>query len=276
MLSSGYHRKMSSYVYHIPPLVRESSRKKPARRRREPTPSFQPETIDTFCFHWPALHSFVLVRVLDSSIALLPIRSRRAFLYFHHAPLPHTPETYARPSADRHRRPSRIHAMLHSWKHTLVLPEDDHLDETRLSTRYTIHKNNDNDNDNNLQSIQQKQQKQQRRPRQLKQRHQHHEKEQKHGDAPVKPLTLQDVLSSEPVHQGWIHAECSVVTDPSNPERGVILTSAKTRLALTARSPVEQRMFLNLVRLKHSRIVQPPHRLSLDKDSDESDATTLM
>ncbi|ORY94627.1 hypothetical protein BCR43DRAFT_494333 [Syncephalastrum racemosum] len=258
---------MNSYVYHIPPLVRESSRKKPIRRRREPTPPFHPEIIDTFCFQWPALHSFVLVRVLDSSIALLPIRSRRAFLYFHHAPLPPTPEAYGKSSVDRHRRPSRIQAMFHSWKHTLVLPEEDDIEDTHTSRQYMKDDDNSNEYDKNTYLKQ---------PRQRQQ--QHKENQQDRDDQQVNPLTLQDVLNSEPIHRGWIHAECSVTADPGNPEYGVILMSAKARLVLTARSSVEQRMFLNLVRLKHDDVLHPRRGLSQekeDKGTDESDSTII-
>ncbi|KAI9265105.1 hypothetical protein BDA99DRAFT_507744 [Phascolomyces articulosus] len=111
---------------------------------------FNAETLDTFCFRWPAFHCYVLVRVLDHyTIALLPFRSRRAFLYFHHAPLPHHPTHFmtTAPSSltttppsikkqqeqkrrryhslDRKKTPStsskKIQAMFNPWKHTLAL-----------------------------------------------------------------------------------------------------------------------------------------------------------
>jgi hypothetical protein len=41
--------------------------------------------VDTFCFYWAGIHSYVLVRVLQQSIALLPLQSRAAFLFFHQA-----------------------------------------------------------------------------------------------------------------------------------------------------------------------------------------------
>ncbi|SAM08916.1 hypothetical protein [Absidia glauca] len=65
---------------------------------------FDKDTLDTFCFHWPAMHCYVLVRILPRSIAILPIRTRLAFLYFCHAPRPHHPT-----APPRH--PHRIQSM---------------------------------------------------------------------------------------------------------------------------------------------------------------------
>lgn len=84
---------------------------------------FNAEVIDTFCFHWPDMHSYVLVRVLEKTIAILPIRSRLAFLYFHHAPLPsHPSPTELRKNSTSHQT-KRLQSMFKNWKHTLILDE---------------------------------------------------------------------------------------------------------------------------------------------------------
>lgn len=83
---------------------------------------FDPQVIDTFCFHWPDMHSYVLVRILDKTIAILPVRSRLAFLYFHHAPLPLCPSpTELRKTLPL--PPKRMPYMFKNWKNTLVLDE---------------------------------------------------------------------------------------------------------------------------------------------------------
>ena len=49
------------------------------------------QLINTFLFKWGSMHTFLLVRVHQGTITLYSIRSRLAFLYFHHASLPHHP-----------------------------------------------------------------------------------------------------------------------------------------------------------------------------------------
>ncbi|KAG2209841.1 hypothetical protein INT47_001990 [Mucor saturninus] len=83
---------------------------------------FNAEVIDTFCFHWPDMHSYVLVRVLEKTIAILPIRSRLAFLYFHHAPLPSHPSPAELRKTSGHQT-KRLQYMFKHWKHTLILDE---------------------------------------------------------------------------------------------------------------------------------------------------------
>lgn len=87
-----------------------------------PQEPFNAEVIDTFCFHWPDMHSYVLVRVLEKTIAILPVRSRLAFLYFHHAPLPTHPSPRELRKALQPQS-KRIHHMFKNWKNTLVLDE---------------------------------------------------------------------------------------------------------------------------------------------------------
>ena len=82
-----------------------------------PPKHFDSQILDTFCFHWPDMKTYVLVKVLEKTIAILPVRSRLAFLYFHHAPFPHQPSsTWKKP---------RRQGMFHGWKHTLALEEPD-------------------------------------------------------------------------------------------------------------------------------------------------------
>jgi hypothetical protein len=69
------------------------------------------------------MHCYVLVRILPRTIAILPIRTRLAFLYFCHAPRPHHPTT----GPPRH--PHRIQSMFKSWKHTLAFNDDDDDDD---------------------------------------------------------------------------------------------------------------------------------------------------
>ncbi|KAG2233419.1 hypothetical protein INT48_007449 [Thamnidium elegans] len=85
--------------------------------------AFNPQILDTFCFHWSDMHSYVLVRVLDRTIAILPIRSRLAFLYFHNAPLPIHPTPKELRKAFTMHSSKRIQDMFKNWKHTLVLDE---------------------------------------------------------------------------------------------------------------------------------------------------------
>lgn len=53
--------------------------------------TFNCQLINTFLFKWDSMYTFLLVRVHQDTIALYSIRSRLAFLYFHHASLPHHP-----------------------------------------------------------------------------------------------------------------------------------------------------------------------------------------
>ncbi|KAI8345300.1 hypothetical protein EDC96DRAFT_320204 [Choanephora cucurbitarum] len=80
-----------------------------------PPKHFDSQILDTFCFHWPDMKTYVLVKVLRKTIAILPVRSRLAFLYFHHAPFPHHPSTWKKPKRQ---------GMFHGWKHTLALEPD--------------------------------------------------------------------------------------------------------------------------------------------------------
>ncbi|CAO3643146.1 unnamed protein product [Cunninghamella echinulata] len=82
-------------------------------------PMFDKNIIDTFCFHWPEKHCYILVKILPTSIAILPIRhSRLAFLYFCYAPRPRQP-SLALDSLEPH--PSkRFQEVFQSWKNTLT------------------------------------------------------------------------------------------------------------------------------------------------------------
>ncbi|KAI8138192.1 hypothetical protein BJV82DRAFT_583079 [Fennellomyces sp. T-0311] len=155
---------------------------------------FNADTLDTFCFRWPAANCFVLVRVLHQSIALLPLRSRRAFLYFHNAPLPHQP-TFLTVV----RKPSRIHTMFSPWRNTLALSE-----QSSMSSDEEVEEQ--------------------------------------------EPCTLANVLHDLP-HETWVHAPCCPTASDVD-DRTVFLSTANSVIALEARSSVERRMFLNLVRLE--------------------------
>ncbi|KAI8073166.1 hypothetical protein BC940DRAFT_329898 [Gongronella butleri] len=108
------------------------------------TPSFAPDTLDTFCFHWPDMHCYILIRILDTTIALLPVRNRLAFLYFCRAPRPRKP-SFQLPANAAIAQPRRIQTMFQSWKHTLAFNDSStsSLSSTSDSTGHPIHDSND-------------------------------------------------------------------------------------------------------------------------------------
>lgn len=190
--------------------------------------SFSADVVDTFCFRWPAFRCYVLVRVLDSTIALLPIQSRRAFLYFHNAPLPGTPTPPCTPTSIKHREASRIHHMFHSWKDTLALSDkqDDSSSSSKSSNssinNTSIHEEGDRVTKN----------------------------DQDEDPLPSSAVTLSDVLQDQPnLKEGWIHAKCQARADPQT-STALIIESPQNLLLLKARSNQERRMFLNLVKLQ--------------------------
>ncbi|CEP08212.1 hypothetical protein [Parasitella parasitica] len=208
---------------------------------------FNPEVLDTFCFHWPDMHSYVLVRVLDSSIAILPVRSRLAFLYFHHAPLPTHPSPKElrkalRPVMAANSSSRRIHDMFKSWKHTLAI-EDGEKEEQQQEEGENLFSNKSDSSsvDNNtsktsITSI----------------------SNNKATETPPSTpkicsnVTLADVLSYErDLRNGWIHAPCIVTDDKSMFDNNVILTTKHTVIRLTTRCFSEKMMFMNLVKLQH-------------------------
>ncbi|KAI9319467.1 hypothetical protein BX666DRAFT_1475749 [Dichotomocladium elegans] len=172
---------------------------------------FNAEIVDTFCFRWPAFRCYVLVRVLDASIALFPVQSRRAFLYFHHAPLPHPPGP-TRPSFRRSE--SRVQSMFQSWKYALALADSLHEESNECS-------DSNDQNDGTL-------------PRER-----------------TSSVTLADVIHEtySRLRHGWIHAPCIARPDPES-RTALILESPRNVLLLKARSPVERQIFLNLVKLQ--------------------------
>lgn len=226
--------------------------------------NFNPEVIDTFCFHWPDMHSYVLVRVLESTIAILPVHSRLAFLYFHHAPLPTHPSPKdlrkaLQPVAAANGSSKRIHDMFKSWKHTLVIGEEQlpevEEEEDLFSNRSDSNSSSDDNNTTNNSSS---------------------------TSTPINnvtespPLThkaysnvtLSDVLSYEGnLRNGWIHAPCTVDDDKNMFDNNVILTTKHTELRLTARCFSEKMMFMNLVKLKH--IILQEHPLDIDDTNKE-------
>ncbi|GAN08655.1 hypothetical protein MAM1_0216c08170 [Mucor ambiguus] len=239
---------------------------------------FNPEVIDTFCFHWPDMHSYVLVRVLESTIAILPVRSRLAFLYFHHAPLPTHPSPQdlrkaLRPVAAAHGSPKRIHDMFKSWKHTLAIDEEklggeqvdmgdantEHEEDLFANKSDSNSSSDDNNNANNTSSS----------------------TFNKVTDTPPSTpkvhanVTLSDVLSYERnLRNGWIHASCTVTDDENMFDNNVILTTKHTVLKLTARCFSEKMMFMNLVKLQHAmlrNLTLDAENLDANEDSDIDD-----
>ena len=221
---------------------------------------FNPEVIDTFCFHWPDMHSYVLVRVLESTIAILPVRSRLAFLYFHHAPLPTHPSPKdlrkaLQPVAAANSSSKRIHDMFISWKHTLVigeeqLPEVEEEEDLFSNKSDSNSSSDDNNTTNNSSSTSTPINNITETPPSTPKMHSN--------------VTLSDVLSYEGnLRNGWIHAPCTVDDDKNMFDNNVILTTKHTELRLTARCFSEKMMFMNLVKLKHI-ILQDP---SLDIDN---------
>lgn len=182
---------------------------------------FNADTLDTFCFHWPDMHSYVLVRVLEATIAILPVRSRVAFLYFNHAPLPKQPSPNALRKALQPvaANSNRIQGMFKNWKHTLTM--DDVNSEEDLPTPVV-----------NIDTP----------PSTPK---------------AYTNVTLADVLSNEPnLHTGWIHAPCTVKCNQNRYDNHLIIVAKHAELNLTARCFTEKLMFMNLVKLKHGHLLQ--------------------
>lgn len=194
--------------------------------------SFSADVVDTFCFRWPAFRCYVLVRVLDNTIALLPIQSRRAFLYFHNAPLPGTPTPPCTPTSIKHREASRIHHMFHSWKDTLALSDkQDDSSSSSKSSNSSINNTSIHDEEHV------------ERGRMTK-------NDQDEDPLPSSAVTLSDVLQDQPnLKEGWIHAKCQARAD-SQTSTALIIESPQNLLLLKARSNQERRMFLNLVKLQ--------------------------
>ncbi|KAI8641677.1 hypothetical protein BD408DRAFT_433063 [Parasitella parasitica] len=225
------------------------SKKKNRHTREE---KFNPEVLDTFCFHWPDMHSYVLVRVLDSTIAILPVRSRLAFLYFHHAPLPTHPSPkdlrkVLRPVAAANSSSRRIHSMFKNWKYTLAIEDagkeqqEEGEEEDLFSNKSDSSSSSDDNNTGNNSSI----------------------------SAPINNVTetppstpkvssnvtLADVLSYEgDLRNGWIHAPCMVTDDENMYDNNVNLITKHTVIRLTARCFSEKMMFMNLVKLQRGLV----------------------
>ncbi|KAI8987291.1 hypothetical protein BDF20DRAFT_849216 [Mycotypha africana] len=87
---SSLHPRRHHRSTHRHPVGTASSQKQPHQAKAVPK-KLNKEVLDTFLFRWSGMHTYVLVRVLDTTIAILPVRSRLAFLYFHHAPFPRQP-----------------------------------------------------------------------------------------------------------------------------------------------------------------------------------------
>ena len=189
---------------------------------------FNPQVMDTFCFHWPELHSYVLVRVLEETIAILPVRSRVAFLYFHHAPLPkHPTPKQLQQALQPVNQSKRMGHMFKGWKHTLITDSseetDEEVEEIDSTSSLTSHVSSE---------------------------------EVTMETPPSTPkahsgVTLSDVLDYEPsLKEGWIHAPCTVKNDTDTNSNTIILTTKHAVLSLVARCHVEKVMFMNLVKLK--------------------------
>jgi hypothetical protein len=173
------------------------------------------------------MHSYVLVRVLDATIAILPVRSRVAFLYFNHAPLPTHPSPKAlRKALQPVANSKRIQDMFKNWKHTLTFEEEisdgsDEEDDISSTSATAVL-----------------------------------------DTPPSTPktyanVTLADVLSNEPnLYTGWIHAPCTVRDNQNRYDNHLIVAAKHTELKLTARCFTEKMMFMNLVRLKHGQLLQ--------------------
>lgn len=207
------------------------------RKLQKANVQFNLEILDTFCFHWPDMHSYVLVRVLENTIAILPVRSRVAFLYFHHAPMPThpSPKELRKALQPATLLPSkRIHDIFKNWKHTLILDDDDISDDEQ---------------DTPVDSIQ----------------------SLPLTTPPSTPksqsgVTLDDVLSYEPnLKDGWIHAPCTVKDDVNIYDNTIILTTKHTELHLVSRCFTEKMMFMNLVKLKHAGIIHTDDEAQLEQ-----------
>lgn len=212
------------------------------KKIQKPNVQFNHEILDTFCFHWPDMHSYVLVRVLNDTIAILPVRSRVAFLYFHHAPMPThpSPKELRKALQPATLLPSkRIHGIFKNWKHTLALDDEDISDD-------------DDEQNTPVDSI----------------------KSFPLTTPPSTPkshssVTLSDVLSYEPnLKDGWIHAPCTVKDDVNIYDNTIILSTKHTELHLVSRCFTEKMMFMNLVKLNHNNATQ------LDKDTRQEQEIT--
>lgn len=181
-------------------------------------PDFHPDTVDTFCFRWPAQQCYVLARLLDDGVALCPIPSRRrAFLYFAHAPMPRHPP----PALPRTRRPSKVQTMFQSWKHTLA------VDDAATASRDNSDDADDVDDENSDGRI----------PR--------------NSNDNDREVTLADVLeeASDLIKDGWIKTTQFNVKTYSGESTTILLQTSHSTFKLSARSVHEKRMFVNLVRM---------------------------
>ncbi|KAG0174575.1 hypothetical protein DFQ28_005730 [Apophysomyces sp. BC1034] len=200
---------------HLPPYFGVDTKPPAIRGRKKPNrPFFDSETLDTFCFRWPASHCYVLVRVLDKGIALLPVRSRAAFLYFNHAPLPRHPINTNRP-----RQKGGIPNMFRLWKHTLALPWEEEEEEE-----------DDNDSEQDT----------------TKHDPEGHRRQTDQSAA----VSLSHVIAGEHhLRDAWIKVSCGMSNIKETGDTTLVLQSAHSRILLKARCVGEKRMFLNLVKL---------------------------
>ncbi|KAI8373104.1 uncharacterized protein BYT42DRAFT_579228 [Radiomyces spectabilis] len=182
--------------------------------------SFNKEILDTFCFHWPAAHKYVLVRVLDDSIAMAPVRSRMAFLFFHNAPPPRRPSVATSSSSPRF-GPSRVHSVFRAWKHTLIFADtEDSDDDEEPSDKDTLTRQRSTSPSNAM--------------------------------SPGPAISLNDIITDNPtLCDNWIHAQCRV--DQTTPDTAIRLYTKHTTVMLRARCLAEKVAFLNLVRLTDQR-----------------------
>lgn len=217
----------------------------------QPNIKFNHHVMDTFCFHWPDMHSYVLVRILENTIAILPVRSRIAFLYFHHAPFPAHPSPRELRKAlqpQNNLGSKRIHDIFKNWKHTLVLTDD----EEELDEEVEVEEEVVTEKEISIPST----------PVSMDSYH--------INTPPSTPneyagVTLSDVLLYERnLKEGWIHAPCVVKDGDDNT---IILTTKHTSLCLTSRCFSEKMMFINLVKFKHNN--------AATDDDDDDDKTRV-
>ncbi|KAI7903109.1 uncharacterized protein BX663DRAFT_486358 [Cokeromyces recurvatus] len=237
------------------PLYAEKRQQQQQQQQQQLIKKFDIQVIDTFCFYWPKMHSYVLARVLEKTIAILPLQSSRlAFLYFHHPPpLQHvSPQELRKQTASSDdRSTNRIQTMFKSWKHTLVIDDDTQED---LS-------NKDDDNDND-------EEKEEEEEEQTSTLSTNSSNSTNDTFSNNKKVTLSDVISNEPnLYDGWIHASCTVTDDKKNRfDNTIFLITKHTHLRFTARCFSEKMMFMNLVKLKHNHQFRIANESSKVKD----------
>ncbi|KAI9480594.1 MAG: hypothetical protein EXX96DRAFT_649199, partial [Benjaminiella poitrasii] len=225
---------------------------------------FDARVIDTFCFHWPEMRSYVLVRVLDRTIAILPIRSRLAFLYFHHAPSPHhpSPQDLRKPITDDPRSSGRIQAMFKSWKHTLAFESVD--DKTEQEPE----EENEEDKEEEVEKEKKKSSSVSNEASTLDDNSSSNDDQKSYAN-----ISLADVMANESnLNDGWIHAPCTVTDDENRFDNNLILITQHAMLRLTARCFSEKMMFVNLVKLKQQRQSFD----SLNQEDDESNQSLTL